>query len=104
MKTYTEKDMVEVVDEQGNDLPSVPKAWLNTDLLPAGVKKKSKSSGSSSDSAPQRQAGEEPSGNASRKEWAAYATEKGAQPEDLVVDGKELTRDELREKYGTPSE
>lgn len=109
MKTYTEKDMVDVVDEAGNDLSAIPKAWLGTDLVPAGVKQKSKSSGSSSSSSSSstpaaRQPGEEPKGNASTEEWAAYAREKGATDDDLIVDGKELTRDELKAKYGTPAE
>lgn len=45
---------------------------------------------------------EAPKGNAPREEWAEYAVNvKGAKPEDLVDDdGKELGRDELREKYG----
>lgn len=37
--TYTEKDFVDVVDEQGNELPPIPKRWLGTDLVPAGVVK-----------------------------------------------------------------
>lgn len=38
MKTYTDKDFVDVVDEAGEPAGSVPKAWVGTDLLPAGVK------------------------------------------------------------------
>lgn len=46
----------------------------------------------------------EPAGNANREEWAAYARLKGATDEDLVdEDGKDLGRDVLREKYGTPA-
>lgn len=46
---------------------------------------------------------DEPAGNASTDEWLAYAKTKGAQDSDLVDgDGKALTRDALREKYGTP--
>lgn len=49
---------------------------------------------------------EEPAGNASREDWVGYAVSvKGATPEDLVdADGKDLGRDALREKFGTPSE
>lgn len=38
MSVYTEKDMVTVVDEDGNE-SEVPKKWLGTSLLPEGVKK-----------------------------------------------------------------
>lgn len=42
----------------------------------------------------------EPTGNASREEWENYARTKGAGDEDLVDgDGKQLSRNELREKY-----
>lgn len=48
---------------------------------------------------------EEPAGNASGAEWAAYARTRGATDEDLVdADGKPLGRDALREKYATPAE
>lgn len=47
---------------------------------------------------------EEPAGNASRDEWADYARSQGATDEDLVdEDSKDLGRDALREKYGTPA-
>lgn len=47
---------------------------------------------------------EEPAGNASRDDWAAYAKAKGATDEDLVdKDGKDLGQRALREKYGTPA-
>lgn len=39
----TEKDFVDVVDDEGNDLPPVPKHW-GEDQLPAGAKVKSKGS------------------------------------------------------------
>ena len=103
----TEKDFVDVVDAEGNDLPPVPKHW-GEDQLPAGAKtKKGKGAKSSKDgggSTPDPDA--EPKGNASRDDWAAYATKvKGAKPEDLVDgDGKDLTRDELAAKFGTPAE
>lgn len=46
---------------------------------------------------------ERPAGNASREAWATYARSKGAVDADLVDDeGKDLGRDELREKFGTP--
>lgn len=42
MKSYDEKDYVEVVDAEGNPLDGfanpVPKQWIGTDLLPAGAK------------------------------------------------------------------
>lgn len=34
---YTENDFVDVYDANGVKLDSVPKAWVGTDLLPAGV-------------------------------------------------------------------
>lgn len=48
----------------------------------------------------------EPPANASRARWEAYArTVKGAEDGDLVgEDGKELTRNELVVKFGTPAE
>jgi hypothetical protein len=47
----------------------------------------------------------EPAGNASRDDWVAFARLMGATDEDLVDDdGKDLGRDQLREKYGTPPE
>lgn len=100
---YTESDFVDTVDENGQEGPRVPKSWLGTEYA-AGLKKKGRSSGSSSSSTtPDPDA--EPAGNASRDDWAAYATTvKGAKPEDLLDgDGKDLGRDELREKYGTPA-
>jgi hypothetical protein len=45
----------------------------------------------------------EPKGNASREEWATYARSKGAPESELAEDGSGLSRDELREKYGTPA-
>lgn len=42
-----------------------------------------------------------PAGNASRDDWAAYATSKGAtQEETKPVDEGGLSRDDLRAKYG----
>lgn len=47
----------------------------------------------------------EPAGNASTADWAAYARTRGAEDADLVDgDGKPLTRDELRTKFGTPAD
>ncbi|WP_193613156.1 hypothetical protein [Nocardioides lijunqiniae] len=101
-----EKDFVKVVDAEGNDLPPVPKHW-GADQLPAGAEKKGRasSSGRSGQSGSQSGADAEPAGNASREDWATYAEKvKGAKPEDLLdADGKDLGRDELREKFGTPS-
>lgn len=109
MRTYTEKDFVEVVDESNPEVehPPVPKSWLGTDKLAPGIKRKgkeSKEAKSASNTPPAREPGQEPAGNATRDEWAAFAVEKGAKPEDLVVDGKDLTRDELKAKYATPKD
>jgi hypothetical protein len=41
---------------------------------------------------------EQPKGNASREDWAAYALAAGA-PAEVV---EPLTRDELRDQFGTP--
>lgn len=108
----TEKDFTRVVDAEGNELPSVPKHW-GEDQLPAGATKKSgratsntsSSSSTSSTSTPAPDPDAEPAGNASRDAWADFATKvNGAKPEDLVdTDGKDLGRDELREKFGTPA-
>lgn len=53
----------------------------------------------------QRSGDEAPKGNASRDEWAAYATSKGAPEEETrpVEDGG-LGRDDLRAKYAAVSE
>lgn len=109
------KDFVEVVDAEGNDLPSVPKHWGEEQLAPgAKFKKKSSSRSSSSDGGKTGgKAGggsdpaspEEPAGNASTEVWAEFAKSKGATDADLVDDdGKPLGRDEIRAKYGTPSD
>lgn len=46
---------------------------------------------------------EEPAGNATREDWANFAKSKGAADADLLdKDGKEIGRDALRDKYGTP--
>lgn len=46
----------------------------------------------------------QPSGNASREEWEEYARKRGALDEDLLdEDGKELSRNELRDKFGSGS-
>lgn len=113
---YAKGDMVEVVDENGAAIPgmlSVPKAWLNTPLVPAGTKKgKPKTDGdptpsSSTPAAPTRKTGEEPprAGSGSgTAEWVAFAKEKGAKDEDLLDDvGEELSREALIAKFGTPS-
>jgi hypothetical protein len=98
---YQDGDMVKVVNEAGEVQPDpVPSAWVGTDLLPAGTKKATSTEVSKAES---DDPNAEPAGNASRDDWATYATNvKGASPEDLVGDdGKDLTRDQLREKYGT---
>lgn len=42
LSTYSEKDFVRVVDAAGRLQPDpVPKAWLDTDLVPAGTKQAS---------------------------------------------------------------
>ncbi|UIU47070.1 hypothetical protein [Microcystis phage MinS1] len=107
----TEKDFVDVVDEEDNVVGSVPKHW-GADQLAPGLKKKGRSSSSSSSSSsgsgsstpPARKSGEEPKGNASTDEWTAYAREKGATDADLLdADGKPLGQQALREKFGTPA-
>lgn len=102
----TEKDFVDVIDEEGNDLGyQVPKHWTQDDL-PAGAKKKSRGSSSTGSNTPPaaRAAGEEPKGNASTDEWIAFAREKGATDADLLDDdGNALGQKALREKYGTPT-
>lgn len=107
---FKKSDFVEVVDADGNAIPTMPvapKSWLGTALVPPGTKKgKPKSdddastSSSSSSTPAKREPGTEPAKNASRDEWAAYAVEKGAQPDDLLDDkGEELDRGALIEKY-----
>jgi hypothetical protein len=59
----------------------------------AGAGDAANGSGSSS-------ASDEPARNASRDEWAAFAATRGATEEELA----ELKRDELVEKFGTPSQ
>jgi hypothetical protein len=109
-----EKDFVEVVDAEGNELPSVPKHWGEDQLAP-GAKFKKKASGRNSSSSGKdggKDGGgsdpatpEEPAGNASTEAWAEFAKTKGATDADLVdSDGKPLGRDEIRAKYGTPSD
>lgn len=114
-----EKDFVEVVDADGNDLPPVPKHW-GEDQLPLGAKfkkKASRSTGSSSSSTPatgdsgdgSQSSGDggpaEPAGSARTEAWVAFAKAKGATEEDLVdEDGNALGRDALRAKYGTSSD
>lgn len=104
----TAKDFVKVVDAEGNELPPVPKHW-GEDQLPAGATKKGRASSTTSSSTPASppppDPDAEPAGNASRDAWAEYAMKvKGAKPEDLLdTDGKDLGRDELRDKYGTPT-
>ncbi|MCZ4497896.1 MAG: hypothetical protein JWQ74_449 [Marmoricola sp.] len=96
-----EKDFVDVVDGDGNEVEGlkVPKHWDN-DQLPAGFKKKGRGSGSSAPSDPNKQ----PAKSGSKEDWVNFAkTVKGAKDEDLAVDGKDLTRDELVAKYGTPA-
>lgn len=117
-----EADFVAVEAEDGSALPSVPKHW-GEDQLAAGAKKvgakstrtstRSTGSGSTSGSGGSGQGGDgksgddqsEPAGNASTEAWVKYATDvKGAKPEDLVdAKGEPLGRDDLKEKFGTPS-
>lgn len=116
-KSYSEKDFVTVVDEDGVVQPEkIPAAWIGTDLAP-GVKKATRKqrdsqespgdtgdAGGSGSTPPDPNV--EPKGNASREDWAAYAaTVKGASAGDLVdSDGEPLSRDAIREKYGTPAD
>lgn len=44
MKTYTEKDFIEVVDEAGEPAGSLPKRWQGTEFWPDGVKPAGKTS------------------------------------------------------------
>jgi hypothetical protein len=103
LKPYKESDFVDVVDAAGDPLEHpVPKAWLGTDLLEAGVKKAGKASKSSGSTGGSGSTGSDgaPAGNASRDDWVAYAKAQGATDADLVdADGNDLGRDELREKY-----
>lgn len=57
MKTYTEKDFVDVVDEAGEPAGSYPKAWQGTEFWPDGVKPAGKTS--SRQSAAEKKAAEE---------------------------------------------
>ena len=106
----TAKDVVDVVDDEGNDLGyQVPKHWGADQLAPGTKKKSGRASSSTStsgsgSSTPPPAPDVEPAGNAGRDAWVAYATKvKGAKDEDLLdADGKELGRDELRTKFGTP--
>lgn len=109
-----EKDFVEVVDAEGNDLPPVPKHWGEEQLAPGAKFKKRSSRSSSSDGGKtggkdgggsDPAAPEEPAGNASTEVWVEFAKAKGATDADLVDDeGKPLGRDEIRAKYATPSD
>lgn len=100
-----EKDFVEVVDADGNELPPVPKHWGEDQLAPGAkvVKKSGKSSAKAKDSA-KDQANtddEPPAGNASREDWETYAKANGATDADLVDEqGEPLGRDALRDKFG----
>lgn len=108
----TDKDFVTVVDAEGEELPSVPKHW-DEDLLPAGASKKSARSSSTTRSSsntggsntPPVDPDAEPKGNASRDDWAAWATRvKGATEDDLKDEqGEPLGREAIRAKFGTPS-
>lgn len=96
-----ETDFVDVVDTEGTVVDRVPKHW-GEDLLVAGTKKKSRSGGSSSSSTtpPAPSGAEPPAGNAGTEVWAAWAVEHGGATEEDV---KDMSRDELREKYGKPA-
>lgn len=107
---FKKSDFVDVVDADGNAIPTMPvapKSWLGTALVPPGTKKgKPKSADDVQGTTPaapsKREPGTEPAKNASRDEWAAYAKEKGADDEALLDDkGEELTRDALIAKYGS---
>lgn len=80
MAVYTEKDFVDVVDGEGNALDPVPKQWLGTDLVPAGVKKAgkaSKSDGGSSSSDKVEVPEGDPSEDWTVKQIDAYAAGHG---------------------------
>jgi nucleotide-binding universal stress UspA family protein len=96
----SEKDFVDVVDAEGNPLPSVPKHW-GEDQLPPGAKKVSKKAAKK---AADKVADDGvPKGNAPTEEWIAYARKSDGFTEAdlLAADGETpLTRDELRAKFG----
>lgn len=109
-------EYVEVVDDQGNDLPPVPKHWGKEQLAPgASFKKKSaKKSAASSGDAGGSGSGKsgsgsgggkpdgEPAKNAATEAWVEYAKTKGATEDNLKdADGEPLTRAALVEKYGS---
>ncbi|MCL8026317.1 hypothetical protein [Nocardioides bruguierae] len=106
------KDMVDLLGEDDKVIGSVPKHWDET-LLTPGTKKKGRSSGSRTASTGDGSNGsstpsgsgstpEPPAGNASLEDWTEYAkTSKGATDADLVdAEGKPLTRDALKAKFG----
>lgn len=73
MTTYTDKDFVDVVDAEGNDLTHpIPKQWIGTDLAP-DVKKKSGGSSSSSGSGDVEIPEGDPSDSWTVKQIDAYA-------------------------------
>lgn len=107
-----ERDFVDVIDENDAVVGTAPKHWDESQLAPGTrLKKRATRSSSNGASTPSGQQTPpppptdpvEPAGNASTDDWKAYAIATGAKPEDLVVDGKDLTRDELKAKYGKPA-
>lgn len=104
-----DKDFVDVVDESGEVVEGlrVPKHWDNDQLAP-GFKKKASSAPAKKAAAPDGGKAKpegEPAGNASTEDWVEYArTKKDAEDADLLDEaGEPLSRDELREKFGTPT-
>lgn len=96
---YTDKDMVQY-NIPGQGVVSVPKRWEGTDLLRTDAKRVTAKEAKKAAAAQ-----EEPSRGASREAWVAFATQgpAKAKSEDLVGDdGKDLTRDQLADKFGTP--
>lgn len=80
MPAYSAKDFVDIVDKDGNALDPVPKTWLGTDLVPAGVTKAGKG-GKASKSEESDNAVEVPEGDPSDawsvKQIDAYAADHG---------------------------
>lgn len=92
------------LDANGDELPPVPKHW-GADDMPAGATKVKAAKADKSDKGGV-DPNDEPSKSGTKAAWVAYAkAAKGASDQDLVdVDGKDLTRDALAAKFGTPAE
>jgi len=87
MPAYTDKDLVDVVDENDQPLGSFPKAWVGTDLLPAGAKKAGKASSSS-------EKVEIPEGDPT-EDWTNAQLDAFAKAENIDLGGASNTADRL---------